>query len=58
MSSLSVYNVGYRSADRNSSGDRNRDHYLSTISVWGKGTYVAEKKVYHLGEGDSFILLT
>ena len=33
-----------------------RDHYCSPPYYSGKGTYVADKKYDHLGEGDSFIL--
>ena len=57
LSSLSVYNVGYQQCGPEQQwGPGIRDHYCSHHIIAGKGTYVADKKIYHLGEGDSFIL--
>ena len=57
LSSLSVYNVGYQQCGPEQQwGPGIRDHYCIHHIISGKGTYVADKKVYHLGEGDSFIL--
>lgn len=57
LSSLSVYNVGYQQCGPDQQwGPGIRDHYCIHHIISGKGTYVADKKIYHLGEGDSFIL--
>ena len=57
LSSLSVYNVGYQQCGPEQQwGPGIRDHYCIHHIISGKGTYVADKKIYHLGEGDSFIL--
>ena len=57
LSSLSVNNVGYQQCGPEQQwGPGIRDHYCIHHIISGKGTYVADKKVYHLGEGDSFIL--
>ena len=53
LSSLSVYNVGYQQCGPEQQwGPGIRDHYCIHHIISGKGTYVADKKVYHLGEGD------
>ena len=51
LSSLSVYNVGYQQCGPEQQwGPGIRDHYCIHHIISGKGTYVADKKVYHLGQ--------
>lgn len=58
LSSLSVYNVGYQQCGPEQQwGPGIRDHYCIHHIISGKGTYVADKKVYHLGEGDSLFCI-
>ncbi len=57
LNSLSVYNVGYQKCEPGYQwGPGIRDHYCIHHIMSGKGTYVADEKIYHLKEGDSFIL--
>ena len=55
LSSLSVYNVGYQQCIRGWLGIR--DHYCIHHIIAGKGTYVADKKVYHIGVWGQFYFI-